>query len=134
MAVLAWAAIKCEDCWETPPTNSRRRLSCSRCQRRLGFPDSLNDGLQERRQIIGLAAGDQVTVADDLGVHVLAARVDDVVFDGEEAGRLSTFERLRGAKHPGAMTDRGDDLTLFCHGADQADHRLAAAHVVGSVA
>src|SRR5919109_2130163 len=79
----------------------------------LRFLDRLDDGVQERRQVIGLTAGDEVAVADHLGVDVAAAGVDDVVLDREEARRPPALERLRGAKHPRTMADGGDHLALL---------------------
>jgi len=37
--------------------------------------------------IVRLAARDEVAVANDLGIRVLGACIDDVVLDREEAGR-----------------------------------------------
>ena len=50
--------------------------------------------MHERRQVVGFAAGDDVPVADDLGIDVVGAGVDHIVLDGEKAGRLAALERL----------------------------------------
>src|SRR5262245_41843708 len=70
--------------------------------------DRLHDRRQERGQVVGLAAGDQVAVAHHLGVEVLGAGVDDVVLDGEKARRLLALERLRRAEDPRAVADGAD--------------------------
>src|SRR5262245_51140324 len=76
----------------------------------------VHDGDNERRQIVWLSAGDQVAVANDLGVRVLSAGVDHVVLDREETGGLLAAETRRRAQHPGAMADGANDLVLLNHG------------------
>ena len=105
-----------------------------RGQRRFGFSHRLDDRLHERRQIIGLATGDEVAVAHHFGIDVAGTGVDHVVLDGEEARRLPALERLRRAEHPRSMTDGGHDLALLGHRADQAQDRFGAAQEIGSEA
>src|SRR5258707_9774061 len=57
--------------------------------------------------------------------------VDDVVFDGEEAGGLLALERLRRAEDPGAVADGRDDLALLGHFGDEPENALGAAEEVG---
>jgi len=75
-------------------------LSCGG-QRWFHFLQRLKDGLHERRQVVGFPAGNQVAVADHFRIHVLAAGVDHVILDREEASRLSAFERLGRAQYQG---------------------------------
>src|SRR5205814_5139158 len=101
--------------------------------RRFQFSGRLNDRLHERRQIVRFAAGDQVPVPDYFGVDVLAAGIDHIVFDRKKASCLASFESLGGTQHPGAVTNGRDHFPLLRHGADQANHGLAAAHVIGGI-
>src|SRR5262249_33513814 len=96
----------------------------------LRLADHLDDRLKERRQVVGLAAGDGVAVADDLGIDIVGAGVHHVVLDGEEARRLLTLEGLRRAEDPRAVTDGGDHLALLRHRADEAQDALVAAQEV----
>src|SRR6266511_3838121 len=70
-------------------------MSALACQGRRRFLDRLEDRLHECRQVVRLAAGDQVAVAYHLGIDVAGAGVHDVVLDGEEAGRLDALVGLR---------------------------------------
>src|SRR5262245_30418068 len=100
----------------------------------LGLLKGLENRLHKGRKVVGLSAGNNVTVADDLGVHIFASGVDHIVLDGEEASSLTALERLSRAQDPRPVTDGRDHFALLGHGADQANHWLAAAQVIRRIA
>src|SRR3712207_7284803 len=62
------------------------------------------------------------SAVDDAGlVGPLAAGVDHVVGDGEEAGAASAAQGVGAAEHPGAVADGG-------HGEDRKSTRLNSSH------
>src|SRR5262245_53745532 len=117
----------------SPSTATPRAALASARSRQGGFRflRRLDDGSQERWQIVGLAAGDQVAVADHFGILILGAGIDDVVLDGEETGYFLALERLRRAEKCGTVADGSDHLALLGHLAGQLDDRFVTAEEIG---
>src|SRR6185312_8187867 len=74
------------------------------------FGELLDDLSAERRQVVGLAAGDEAAVGDDLLVDPVGARVAQV---GLEAGPRRQPDAVHDAglgQHPRRVADRPDGL------------------------
>src|SRR5215471_798518 len=96
--------------------------------------DYFDGGLTEGRQILRFAAGDEVVIHYDLGVHPVRAGIDDIVLDSEKTGGFAAFEHAAGrTQNPWAVADRGDQFALAIHVGDELVGFRMAADVVGGI-
>src|SRR5512139_3218205 len=56
------------------------------------FRQSLNCLPAEGRQIIRFSRGDQVSVSDDLRIHIIGSCINQIVFDGKKPSRFLSFQ------------------------------------------
>jgi DNA end-binding protein Ku len=84
----------------------------------------------ERGQVVGLAAGDQPAVDDDLLVDPLATRVADVGLDAGPRGDLAAADQVALDQRPRAMADHRHRLALLEEPGDEAHHVVLGAQPV----
>ncbi len=83
------------------------------------FRDFLNHFPIERRNVIGLAAGDQTVVNDDLPIDPAAAGIADIRFNDRPRGERSVTHRVSLDQQPWAVADRRDRLARVDKGANK---------------
>ncbi|PAV92551.1 hypothetical protein WR25_25866 [Diploscapter pachys] len=83
-------------------------------------------------EIIGVAAGDEALVDDDLLIDPIAAGVADVGLQAGEGRERAALHHIRLDQGPGRVTDGGDGLAGFEEGVDEGDDLLRGAQLVGA--
>src|SRR5215210_5264380 len=121
-----------------PPTRSRRpeaetltlSLGAAGLIRVLALADLLDDLGAERRQVVGVAAGDEALVGDDLLVHPVAARVADVRLERRVGGQRAALDHVGLDQRPGPVADHAHRLGLLEETVHEPDHVGVGAQVV----
>jgi hypothetical protein len=67
--------------------------------------------LVEGGNVVGLAAGDEAVVNDDLFVNPVRARVDEVGLDRRPGGQRAPFDDARLDERPRRVAENGDGRT-----------------------
>src|SRR5690349_18831785 len=75
-----------------------------------GSAQRVEQGLGDGRDVVGVAAGDEVAVDDDLLVDPLAAAVADVGLQARPAGEALALDPVGLDEGPGCVADGGDGL------------------------
>src|SRR4051812_31841583 len=86
----------------------------------LALTELLDDLLRERRKVIGVAAGRQTFIDDDLLVDPVAARVADVGLERRPRGDRAALEHVGLDERPRAVADHADRLGLLHERAHEA--------------
>src|SRR5215212_7495747 len=102
------------------PTSSFALLPC-RLRAVCAFGELFYHLFVEGGDVVGLAAGDESVVRDDLFVNPLRARVNQVGLDGRPGGHRAAFDRARFDERPGAVADCRDGLARVEERLDEGD-------------
>ena len=92
-----------------------------------GFPvlvfefclERLDQGLGERRDIVRIAAGDDIAIDHHFFVSYPATGIGEIAAQARPACHSLPVDDVSFDEHPGCMADRGDGLALGVEVADQ---------------